>query len=196
MKNCGHYKDYIEYMPSSNITKIDSKNRKIDFESFDASTKSYLKKSLVFDDANIIPTNRASKLIKDSGLAANAEGWARAKSPGFESLNDEYIYIVGDLLGEYPYPKSAQMATSCGAILGEQIAKRLKGEDPKVGSIMPSNVCYSMVSDKEAIAVNHYATYSPTDGVKVKTELYENRDKTMGDATKAWYTGITGNIFE
>jgi sulfide dehydrogenase [flavocytochrome c] flavoprotein chain len=190
------YKDYIEYRPNSNITKIDLDKKTIFFDKFDAKEQETTKESLVFDDANIIPSNKASKLLLESGLELTAEGWGRVKAPTFRSLNDDNVYLVGDVLGEYPFPKSAQMAHSCGIILGEQIGKRLNKEDPKEGSVFPHNVCYSLVSKDSGIYVTHEA-YQDVDGsVKVKTELFQDIDKKTFDSTKAWYAGITSNIFE
>jgi len=189
------YKDYIEYLPTSNITNIDTKNKAITYDTFDTSSKAFVKKVLNFDDANIIPSNKASSLISQSGLAVNSQGWARVKAPSFQSLNDENIYLVGDIVGEYPFPKSAQMAHSSGIILGEQIGKILKGQNPEFGLKLPANVCYSMVSKSTAIAVTHQA-YLENGEVKVKTELFENADNATADATKSWYFGITQNIFE
>lgn len=190
------YKDYIDYRPNSNITKIDLDKKTIFFDKLDPKEQETTKESLVFDDANIIPGNKASKLLANSGLELTADGWGRVKSPSFRSLNDDNIYLVGDVLGEYPFPKSGQMANSCGIIVGEQIAKRLNKEDPKEGSVFPHNVCYSLVSKDSGIYVTHEA-YKDLDGsVKVKTELFQDIDKKTFDATKAWYAGITSNIFE
>lgn len=190
------YKDYLEYRPNSSITKIDVDKKTIFFDKFDAKEQETTKESLVFDDANIIPSNKASKLLVNSGLEVTPEGWGKVKAPTFRSFNDDNIYIVGDVLGEYPFPKSGQMAHSCGIILGEQIGKRLNKEDPKEGSVFPHNVCYSLVSKDSGIYVTHEA-YQDVDGsVKVKTELFEDIDKKTLEATKAWYVGVTSNIFE
>lgn len=190
------YKDYIDYRPNSNITKIDVDKKTIFFDKFDAKEQEITKENLVFDDANVIPSNKASKLLLDSGLELTANGWGRVKVPTFRSLNDDNVYLVGDVLGEYPFPKSGQMANSCGIILGEQIGRRLNKEDPKEGSVFPHNVCYSLVSKNSGIYVTHEA-YKDIDGsVKVKTELFEDIEKSTFDATKTWYAGITSNIFE
>ena len=180
----------------SNISRIDVKTQTIEYEAFNATTKAYDKKSLVFDDANIIPDNKASKLLVDSGLEVTPTGWGRVKAPGFRSVTDDSIYIVGDVLGEYPFPKSGQMAHSCGIILGEQIARRLKGLDPKEGSALPENVCYSLVSSDGGIYVTHKAYIAEDKSVKVKTDLAEDIDKPKADATHTWYAGVTANIFE
>lgn len=189
------YKDYIEYLPTANITNIDLESKKIIYDSFDIDNKRFISKSLVFDDANIIPSNKATKLLSNSGLAVTSSGWGRAKNPSFQSLNDDYIYLVGDVLGEYPFPKSGQMANSCGIILGEHLAKILEGRDPNVGQSLPGNVCYSMVSKDTAIAVTH-ETYLKDGEIAVRAELFEKADKQTALATHNWYLGITQNIFE
>ncbi len=189
------YKDYIEYLPTSNITDIDLENKAIKFDTFDINAKKFITKTVKFDDANIIPSNKATSLLKNSGLEVTSDGWGRVKTPSFQSLNDEFIYIVGDVLGEYPFPKSAQMANSCGVILGEHLAKILNGQNPNFGEKLPGNVCYSMVSSTTAIAVTHQA-YLREGKVGVKADLFEDADNATAIATKNWYFGITSNIFE
>lgn len=189
------YSENLEYLPSTNIDYIDAQNKEIHIKSFDVAQRKYVEKKLHFEDANIIPGNKATPLLKQSNLAVTSSGWARVKNPGFESLNDSNIYIVGDVVGEYPFPKSAQMANSSAIILGEQIARRLKGLDPKVGAVLPGNVCYSMVSSTTAIAVTHQA-YLKDGAVAVESNLYENADKGTAQATKSWYEGITSDLFD
>ncbi|RBQ30462.1 hypothetical protein CRU92_11900 [Arcobacter sp. FW59] len=191
------YKDYLEYIPNANIKKIDLDKKTIYFEKNNLKEMETTNETLVFDDANIIPSNKASKLLKDSGLELTSDGFGRVKTPTFRSYNDDNIYLVGDVVGEYPFPKSAQMAHSCGIIVGEQIARRLNKEDPKEGSVYPQNVCYSLVSQDTGIYVTHQAYFDKADGkVKVKTEFFEDIEKSTFDATKSWYAGITANIFE
>jgi NADPH-dependent 2,4-dienoyl-CoA reductase/sulfur reductase-like enzyme len=186
---------HLEYLPSSNIEYIDSESKTISLQRFDIVQKKFTVQKLEFDDANIIPANVASPLLRQSGLDTTQEGWGKVTEPGFQSINDDAVYIVGDVLGQYPFPKSAQMAHSMGLIVGEQIANRLKGNDQKIGSLLPSNVCYSFVEADKAIAVSHQ-TYLKEEKVTVSAQLYEDADKATADATKAWYRGITQSIFE
>ncbi|MGM0534202.1 MAG: FAD-dependent oxidoreductase [Campylobacterota bacterium] len=186
---------HLRYEPSSNIDFIDAKNKRISYKQFDTNEKRFANKEIAFDDANIIAANKATPLLQQSALETTDGGWGRVKSPGFESLNDANIYLLGDVLGEYPFPKSGQMANSCGIIVGKQIARRLQGLDPKVGSDMPANVCYSFVEADKAIAVTHQA-YLKNGQVAVEAELFENADTQTAQATKAWYKGITESIFE
>jgi NADPH-dependent 2,4-dienoyl-CoA reductase/sulfur reductase-like enzyme len=195
LKAFKEYGEYIDYRPMSNITHINLDKKSIAYQSFDIASKKFVKKSVVFDDANIIPSNKASALLKNCGLELTSTGWGRVKAPGFRSYNDDNVYLVGDVLGEYPFPKSGQMAHSCGKILGNHIALRLDGKDPKEGEILPGNVCYSMVSSTKGIAVTHKAYYSKTEGMKTEVKLFEDASQDTALATHGWYTGIMNNIF-
>lgn len=189
-----YHRDYLEYLPMSSITSIDLKKQIIIIDKFDKKIIKYVQKTIKFDDANIIPANKGSKLLKNSGLEVTSTGWGRVKRGTFRSLNDDNIYIVGDLLGEYPFPKSAQMADSSGIILAEQIARRLKGETVKNIKDAIGNVCYSMVSHNTGIYVTHNFSFK-NKKLNKQVELFELDTKDNAVATKSWYFGITRNIF-
>jgi len=191
-----YYADYIDYRPMSNISKIDLVKKSIAYQGFEIKSEKFTTQTLKFDDANIIPSNKASALLKNSGLGLTSSGWGRVKAPSFRSYNDDDVYLVGDVLGEYPFPKSGQMAHSCGRILGKQIALRLAGKDPQEGVDMPGNVCYSMVTSNKGIAVTHKAYYSKAKGMKSEVKLFEDASQDTALATHGWFTGIMNNIFE
>ena len=190
-----YHSEHLEYLSMSSIKSIDLNKQTITLDTFDIKILKYIKKTIHFDDASIIPTNKASKLLEKTGLEVTSSGWGRVKKGSFVSLNDNNIYIVGDVLGEYPFPKSAQMADSCGIILGEQIARRLKGEDSTKIKSDIGNVCYSMVSEDTGIFVTHNFTFDNNKLYK-KVELFENDTKDNALATQYWYHGITSNIFK
>ena len=194
LKAFTQYEGYLEYLPMSNITGIDLQKKSISYDGFDVGSKKFVPKTLEFEDANIIPANKASSLLTKAGLEVTSTGWGRVAAPGFQSVSDPDVYLVGDVVGEYPFPKSAQMANSCGLIVGSQIGRRLSGLDPQVGQEMPVNVCYSMVSPTTAIAVEHQA-YRADGTLKVKAEFFEEADNQIAVATKNWYRGITASIF-
>lgn len=189
-----YHSDHLEYLPMTTIKSIDIKNKTIKVDKFDKKIVKYKQETIEFDDANIIPANKASKLLQNSSLEVTSTGWGRVKTGTFESLNDDNIYIVGDVLGEYPFPKSAQMADSCGTILGEQIAKKLKGLNPEYARDSIGNVCYSMVSSDTGIYVTHDFTFE-NNKVNKKVVLFEEDTNDIAVATQDWYHGITNNIF-
>lgn len=190
------YKGYLEYHPSSIIKNIDLQTKTIEMESFNEITKKFEKKEIVFDDANFLPNNKGSFLLKNCGLELTQEGYARAKNPTFRTSKDDDIYVVGDVLGEYPFPKSAQMAISCGIILANQIHKRLSGLVFEESADMAGNVCYSFINEKEAISVYHYSAYTKENGLKVTSQTIDSADEAQAQAAKNWFAGIKYNLFE
>ncbi len=189
-----YYSAHLEYLPMSSIKAIDTKNNTITIDKFDKKTLLYTEQVLQFDDANIIPSNKASNLLKESDLKVTSSGWGSVKSGTFQSANDENIFIVGDVLGEYPFPKSAQMADSCGIILGKQIANGLKGADTKYIKSNIGNICYSMVTSKTGIYVTHDFGFENNEVTK-KVKLFEKDTRDIAISTKDWYYGITDNVF-
>lgn len=115
----------------------------------------YKEKTIPFESANIIPPNKVNSLITLAHLELNAEGWAKLKVPTFQSSLTYFVYVVGDAQGQYPFPKSAQMANSSAAALEINHALLHKTFD------YTNNICYSFVSDTKAVAITHTFTYEP-----------------------------------
>lgn len=185
------YKDTIEYKTNTKFKDINFEKKEIYIESFNKKTLVFEKITLPFEEASIIPPNTANKLIKKAGLDTYVNGWAKLRQPTFRSVSDENIYVIGDSQGEYPYPKSAQMANSCGYLVAEELINRIKGEGYKYKTYLPGNVCYSMVSDKQAVSISHL--YKFTDKVHV-TSITSEIDTFTADAADGWYFGLIEDI--
>ncbi len=185
------HKDYIEYKSNTKFKDIDFDKKEILIESFNKKTLEFEKNTLEFEEASIIPPNIANKLIKKAGLATYANGWAKLRQPTFRSVSHDDIYIIGDSQGEYPYPKSAQMANSCAYLVAEELTNRLKNESFKYKTYLPGNVCYSMVSEDKAVSISHL--YKFTDKVHV-TSITSNIDTYTADAGEGWYFGLIEDI--
>ena len=69
----------------------------------------------------------------------------------YESVKHKNIHVVGDATIGLPVPKSGTMANAMGKICANAVVHLLNGKEPPV--MAPVNVCYSWVSDREAIAV-------------------------------------------
>lgn len=186
-----YYGDVIEYKAHTNFKDIDFENKKIIVESFNKKTVDYEMKSISFEEASIIPPNTSSILIKKAGLATYAQGWAKLKQPTFRSISDDFIYILGDAQGEYPYPKSAQMANSCGYLVATELVNRLRNKGFDYKTHLPGNVCYSMISEKDAVSISHLYEFS--NRVKVTT-ITSNIDTYTADAAVGWYFGLIEDI--
>ena len=186
-----YYSDIIEYKSHTSFKDIDFKTKKITVESFNKETLDYEFQTIDFEEASIIPPNTSSVLVKKAGLATYAQGWAKLKQPTFRSVSDDYIYILGDAQGEYPYPKSAQMANSCGYLVAAELVNRIKKEGFKYKTHLPGNVCYSMVNDKNAVSISHLYEY--TNKVHVTT-ITSNIDTYTADAAVGWYFGLIEDV--
>lgn len=185
------YRDVIEYKPLSNFKDIDFKNKRIIAESFDKESLDYIIETISFEEASIIPPNTSSSLVKKAGLATYAQGWAKLKQPTFRSISDDYIYIIGDIQGEYPYPKSAQMANSSAYLVAEELVNRVQKKGFNYKTNMPGNVCYSMINDKKAVSISHLYTF--TDTVHVSS-ITSNIDTHTAKAAVGWYFGLINDI--
>lgn len=190
------YKEYIVYMPNSEIRDINFEQKYLVVDSFDKSVLDYVSKKVYFEDANIIPNMKPSKLVEKTGLELTKSGWAKLQVPTFRSVSDEYIFVVGDSAG-HPFPKSGHMANSCGYIVGKHIAYITSDKKFDSTKELPANICYSLVNGtpKEGISVDHSVSYDKKSGFKVSASSTPRRDKTTGETIEQWYKGITTDMF-
>ncbi len=190
------YSDYIDYVPSSKIYDIDLNKNSVKYEMFDKKALDFVKKEIDFGAANINPSHVASKLIEIADIKIDGNGWALLKEPGYISASDDRIYVLGDAQGEYPFPKSGQMASSCGYIVGKSISSRIQDIKFDYAKNLPGNVCYSLVNTnpKEGIVVHHSVTYNTKDGMKVEAIDTKKGDQITGEATTLWFEGIMGDL--
>ncbi len=185
------YPDIIEYRSHSNFKDVDFKTKTITVETFNKKTVDYETKEIKFEEASIIPPNTSSKLVKKAGLATYAQGWAKLQQPTFRSVSDDRVYIIGDAQGEYPYPKSAQMANSCGYLVAAELINRLKNKSFEYKTHLPGNVCYSMLTNNKAVSISHL--YEFTNKVHVTT-ITSDIDTYTADAAYGWYFGLIEDV--
>jgi sulfide dehydrogenase [flavocytochrome c] flavoprotein chain len=185
------YKDYIEFQGLSNFKTIDFSTKKITVEAFDKEALEYKEKIISFESANIIPPNKANGLIALASLELTLEGWAKLKEPTFQSSLDKHVYILGDAQGQYPFPKSAQMANSSALQVALEINHALVHKTFDYTNNTLGNICYSFVSDTKAVAITHTFTYEPA----IKTSaMISNIDEGTALSAKNWYESLTSTI--
>ena len=144
------YKDIIEYRPDSKVVKINP-NEHILSTDFD---------DVKCDVANLIPPQKAPKLLRETGLIKEKEIWASVNAYDFSSSIAEDVFIVGDSTSQISVgkvPKSGYVANSMGKVCGLAIVAELYG----IKKFPPSmiNTCFSLVSSEEGISVSavyHY----------------------------------------
>lgn len=185
------YKEYIEFQGLTNFKTIDFATKKITVEAFDKEALEYKEKTIPFESANIIPPNKANGLIALASLELNAEGWAKLKVPTFQSSLDEHVYILGDSQGQYPFPKSAQMANSSALQVALEINHALLNKPFDYTNNTLGNICYSFVNNTKAVAIMHTFTYTPT----IKgSSMISQIDEGTALSAKNWYKSLTSTI--
>jgi NADPH-dependent 2,4-dienoyl-CoA reductase/sulfur reductase-like enzyme len=153
--------------------------------------------------ANLMPVNAASEVIKMAGVAGGKAGWGVMEAPTFQTKADPRVFVIGDAVGGYPYPKSGAIANSQGRIVATHIAGLIQGRQTLAATTLPDNVCFSMVNGEEAISIG--VTFSLMDDkdingndIKViKPKMTENntRSLALGKSTHSWYKGMMSDIF-
>lgn len=186
-----YYPDIVEYKANSIFKDIDFKSKEIIYENFNKKSLKYEDKTINFKQANIIPTNIANNLYKKTGLTLDKNGFVKLLKPTFRALNDEYIYVIGDAQGEYPYPKSAQMANSCALILAQALVNTINKKTFSYVNNLPGNICYSLVTSNKAVSITHFYTYD--NEIKVHS-FVSDINKESAQAAKDWYKGLTSSI--
>jgi sulfide dehydrogenase [flavocytochrome c] flavoprotein subunit len=186
------YKDYVEYKNLTNFKDVDFDKKIISLKSFDKQLNKVVIQELPYNELSIIPPNRANSLYKKVGIKTYAQGWVKLRKPTFRTVSDDDIYVIGDAQGEYPFPKSGQMANSCALIVAQELVARIKKEKFNYEDNLPGNICYSIVAPNKAMSVSHFYEY--TDKLKVTSQTSSINSKKYDEA-KLWYKGLTDDIF-
>ena len=178
------YKDYLEYVPNTRITGLDYEKKLVETELGD----------VPFALANIIPPMKAADLVRQAGLG---ERWANVRIPYFLSEKDDRVYLVGDITGNTPYPKSGMIAYVSGTIVARQIAERLKGKPlAEIPPELPTNICYSFVNSEEAIWVAaNYSWDEAAKQIKAQSSVDNQRSAANGQAAYGWALGLWNDMF-
>ena len=148
------YKDYIEYVPNTIITKIDPDKQIISTE---------MDGDLHFDDAALYSHVRGNKILEIAGVAKDSvfnKAEANIDPFTYQVIGDKNVFCTGDVR-PMGFSKSANTANTEGKIVAKNIVKYLAGEElgRKTWS-SPLTVCYSAVQGKEMRAISVHAEYA------------------------------------
>lgn len=196
------YPDIIQYRANSSVKGVDLDKKELQVAVTDAELNTKMV-TVKFDAANLIPVNAASPLIAQAGVGMGTAGWGKMKAPTFQTAADPKVFVIGDSVGGYPYPKSGSIANGQGHIVADMIANRINGDKELSNVTLPVNTCYSMVNDTEAISIS--ASFSLVDAKdpqgnpikKIKGDKKANnqRSSALGKGTHNWYQGMMTDIF-
>jgi NADPH-dependent 2,4-dienoyl-CoA reductase/sulfur reductase-like enzyme len=132
------YKGYADYITGATVKEIDTVNNIVKTTNGD----------FKFDLANIIPPMKASRIIEKIGLLEKGQKWVEVDTFTFETKIPN-VFVIGDSARSF-LPKSGFGANMQGKIVANLITERITGKKLKQEELLMV-LCYSMVSDKEAI---------------------------------------------
>lgn len=145
------YKGLIQYMPNHEVKEVSASagSVKTDFETFKG------------DVLNVIPPQRAANIALQAGLITTNNRWCDVDWLTMESKAVTGVHVLGDAtLSASAMPKSASMANNHAKIAAGALVALLTGRPVNPQPVI-ANVCYSYVSDKEAMHVVSVHSYDP-----------------------------------
>jgi len=182
------YGDYIDYLPSSEISQIDIDEKTVSTDFDDYS----------FDDAIIYPPVRASSLLEDAGIAnmKTAQKIANTDPYKYHVIGDEHVYVTGDSRSQ-PFSKGGHTANSEAQYVAEVIAAHALGKEVRWRS--PQTMCFSAVDINPLKAMSIITFYKFNKQDKEfefdRTHMMEHWNTEGGQASLAWAEGMYRDMF-
>lgn len=143
----------ITYIPNATITAVNSETKTVTYNTLLESNIQKTAKVL-----NIIPNQKASKLIFDSGL--NSGNWASVDAISYESTISNDIFIIGDSQGTIQ-PKAGHIANSEAKICVDAILRKINNI-PLYANPKTNSACYSPISTTQASWLTAVYEYDST----------------------------------
>lgn len=176
------YKGYAEYITGTYVKEIDGEKKIVKTTNGD----------FKFNFANIIPPMKAAKIIEKAGLLESGQKWVEVDTFTFETRVKD-VYVIGDSARTF-LPKSGFGAHMQGKIVANHITEKLTGKRPKDDLLMV--LCYSMVSDEEAIMSETSFKIDRASGKIVPTHREDNiRRKSTVKRYNEWAKGLWRDLF-
>ncbi len=145
-----HYKGIIEFHAGNKVAKVDHKAMTVD------TGVEEVKGAVI----NVVPPQKAGAVAYMAGVVGEDKKWCPVNQVTFESTIVPNVHVIGDACSAGAMPKSGYAANSQAKVCALNVVQLMNGKEP----IPPShvNVCYSYVTDKEAISVS--AVYKVAEG--------------------------------
>ena len=145
------YSDIIEYRSDSRVVEVNPKEGILSTD-FD---------DIICDVANLIPPQKAPKLLDNAGLIKKNESWASVNPYDFKSTLAQDVFIIGDSTSQISVgkvPKSGYIANSMGKVCGLAVICEIFDKVKLSPSMI--NTCYSLISSEEGISVSAVYSYN------------------------------------
>ncbi len=179
------WKDYpnIDYRASSKVVKVDPGAREVTTEFGDR---------VKYDVVNVIPPQRAGTIAVQADLVGADKRWCQVDHVTYESVKHKGIHVVGDSTIGIPAPKSGTVANAMGKICASAVVHLIGGKQPP--AMAPVNVCYSWVSDKEAMAVINSFKIEGGKVVQIEQKLTPGQSQAFGQNALGWARSIWNDV--
>ena len=182
--------EWVGFSGGGNVVGVDAAAMVVrtDFESFRA------------DVANVIPPQRAARLVDTAGLAAGGD-WCEVDQRTFESAVVPNVHLLGDAILAGAMPKSGFSANSQAKVCARAVVALLREEAPPEPVLV--NTCYSLLAADYGISVaavyrlddaGEIASVAGSGGVSPAGAPLEFRRK-EADYARGWYASITADIY-
>ena len=159
----------IDYVAQTKIEGVEAAGKKVRTGDGD---------ELDCDFLSVIPPNRAWGLVKDLGLAAEADVFVDVEPLSQRSRKFETLYAVGDV-ARTPFGKNGGAAASTGVLCARAIAQSL-GAKAILAAGQVKVACYPFVEPTLALAVETGFTLTAKAGADAALEITPISDTTPG----------------
>lgn len=137
-----NYEGIIDYRPAKKVTEVDAKAMAVMVEGLE---------EVKGDVINVIPPQRAAQIAVAAGLVGDDKNWCPVNATTFESTKQAGIHVIGDASIAGAMPKSGYSANSEAKICATNVVALINGKETT--DLSGINVCYSFITDKEAVSV-------------------------------------------
>ncbi len=173
----------LEYRGSNKVVKVDPRAREVTTDFGDR---------VRYDVVNIIPPQRAGTIAVQADLVGADKRWCEVNHVTYESVKHRNVHVIGDSTTGLPVPKSGTIANAMGKISANAIVQLVNGRP--VPAMAPLNVCYSWVSDREAMAVINAYRIDNGKVVQIEQKLTPGQSAMVGQHALGWATSIWSDI--
>jgi sulfide dehydrogenase [flavocytochrome c] flavoprotein chain len=173
----------LEYRGSNKVTKVDPGAREVTTDFGDR---------VRYDVVNVIPPQRAGTIAVQADLVGADKRWCEVNHVTYESVKHKNVHVIGDSTTGLPVPKSGTVANAMGKISANAIVQLVNGRP--VPNMAPLNVCYSWVSDREAMAVINAYRIENGKVVQIEQKLTPGQSAMIGQHALGWATSIWSDI--
>jgi sulfide dehydrogenase [flavocytochrome c] flavoprotein subunit len=137
-----NYEGIIDYRPAKKVTEVDAKAMAVMVEGLE---------EVKGDVINVIPPQRAGQIAVAAGLVGDDKNWCPVNATTFESTKQAGNHVIGDACVAGAMPKSGYSANSEAKICAMNIVALINGKETT--ELSGINVCYSYITDKDAVSV-------------------------------------------